>query len=117
MAKQKKVLPARKRRDRTRDDESLLMRSAESLGRVIGSLQRQLDGAARRIPMTADDVIAMLPDVPLPGTGRGTRKRGAKKTPGAKKRTAMRAASPRTTTGRKRAATARASARKTSKKR
>ena len=49
MAKQRKVLPARKPRDRSRDDDSLLLRSAESLGRVIGALQRQLDGATRRL--------------------------------------------------------------------
>ena len=49
MAKQKKVLPARKPRDRSRDDDSLLLRSAESLGRVIGVLQRQLDGATKRL--------------------------------------------------------------------
>ena len=49
MAKRKEVLPARKPRDRTRDDDSLLLRSAESLGRVIGALQRQLDGATGRL--------------------------------------------------------------------
>ena len=49
MAKQKKALPSRKPRDRSRDEESLLLRSAESLGRVIGALQRQLDGATRRL--------------------------------------------------------------------
>ena len=42
MARQRKTLPAR-RRDAL--DDSLLIRSAESLGRVIGSLQRQLDAA------------------------------------------------------------------------
>ena len=30
-------------------DDSLLLRSAESLGRVIGALQRQLDGATKRL--------------------------------------------------------------------
>jgi hypothetical protein len=49
MAKRKAVLQARKQRDRSRDDDSLLLRSAESLGRVIGELQRQLDGATRRL--------------------------------------------------------------------
>jgi hypothetical protein len=49
MARQIKLLPARKPRDRSRDDDSLLLRSAESLGRVIGALQRQLDGATRRL--------------------------------------------------------------------
>lgn len=48
MTKRKKVLPARKPRDRSRDDDSLLLRSAESLGRVIGALQRQLDGVTKR---------------------------------------------------------------------
>jgi hypothetical protein len=50
MARQMKLLPARKPRDRFRDDDdSLLLRSAESLGRVIGALQKQLDGATRRL--------------------------------------------------------------------
>jgi hypothetical protein len=44
MAKQGKVLPAR----RPRGKESLLIRSAESIGRVIGTLQRQLDGPPPR---------------------------------------------------------------------
>ena len=38
MAKQSKVVPAKKQRE-----ESLLVRSAESLGRIIGSLHRELD--------------------------------------------------------------------------
>ncbi len=42
MARQRKTLPARRK---TAIDTSLLIRSAESLGRVIGSLQRQLDAA------------------------------------------------------------------------
>ena len=41
----RKTIPAHSRRDRSREDESLLLRSAESLGRMIGSLQRQLDVA------------------------------------------------------------------------
>jgi hypothetical protein len=45
----RKTIPANPTRDRTRDDESLLFRSAESLGRMIGSLQRQLDIATGRI--------------------------------------------------------------------
>lgn len=39
----KKTLPAR--RQRPEDDDSLLIRSAESLGRMLGSLQRQLNAA------------------------------------------------------------------------
>ena len=47
MARQGKTLPAR--RTRPAMDDSLLIRSAESLGRMIGSLQRQLDGAAKKL--------------------------------------------------------------------
>ncbi len=36
-------------KSRSREDESLLLRSAESLGRMIGSLQRQLEVATRRL--------------------------------------------------------------------
>jgi len=46
MAKQGKRPPAR--RQRTSMEDSLLLRSAESLGRMIGSLQRQLDGVAKK---------------------------------------------------------------------
>jgi hypothetical protein len=53
MAKQQKKLPARRRQHAM--DESLLIRSAESLGRVIGTLQRQLDAARRLVgPTTVD---------------------------------------------------------------
>ena len=44
MAKQPKSLAERKAPAR---DDSLLLRSAESLGRIIGALQRQLDHASR----------------------------------------------------------------------
>ena len=50
MARQGKTRPAR-REDAAND--SLLIRSAESLGRMIGSLQRQLD-AARHLTGRAD---------------------------------------------------------------
>ena len=49
MAKSRKVLPARKPREAQLEEHSLLVRSAESLGRVIGALQRQLDSASRRL--------------------------------------------------------------------
>jgi hypothetical protein len=77
MAKRKKVLPARKPRDRSRDDESLLMRSAESLGRMIGTLQRQLDGATKSVKRAT-------------GAGKttATRKRTARKATPTRKRTA-----------------------------
>lgn len=55
MAKQRKTLPARRQRGRSRDDDSLLLRSAEALGRVIGALQRQLDGATKRVPHSTGD--------------------------------------------------------------
>jgi hypothetical protein len=114
VAKRSKVLRARKPRDRFGDDESLLMRSAESLGRVIGSLQRQLDGAAGRLSATADEVMKSVADIPLPPTGRGSRKGGTKKKSAATSRTTTRTASSRKTTGTKRTT---ASARKSAKKR
>lgn len=42
------MLPARKPRDRSVDKEAPLIRSAESLGRVIGQLQRQIDNVTRK---------------------------------------------------------------------
>jgi hypothetical protein len=99
MAKRDKVLPARKPRDRARDDGSLLIRSAETLGRTIGSLQRQLDGAPRRLSETATDVVDYLPDTPL-AAGADSRRRGAKKkskktsSSAARKRTIRKSASP-----------------------
>jgi hypothetical protein len=101
MAKREKVLPARKQRDRSREDESLLMRSAESLGRMIGSLQRQLDGAGKRIAETADEVMENKPDIPLGGGSDVSRRSGAQ----AKKKK-------KTTTGTKRTATRKRTARK-----
>jgi hypothetical protein len=82
MAKRKRVLPARKQRDQSGEDESLLMRSAETLGRMIGTLQRQLDGATKRVAKTADDRAS------------SRRKTAAKKTAsaGARKRAAARSA-------------------------
>ena len=51
MTRQQRKLPSRRR---NAVDESLLIRSAESLGRVIGSLQRQLDAARRLVDPAAD---------------------------------------------------------------
>lgn len=48
MAKPKKLLPARSAA-KPRVEESLALRTAESVGRVIGALHRQLDGAMQRI--------------------------------------------------------------------
>jgi hypothetical protein len=55
MAKQGKLRPARKQRDQPQDEGSVLLRSAVSIGRVIGSLQRQLDGARVRFGESAAD--------------------------------------------------------------
>jgi hypothetical protein len=86
MAKQKRALPKRKTRDRARDDQSLLLRSAESLGRMIGSLQRQLDGATKRLALASDSGDAINPPARAnKAARRGTTKRGAtKKSAGAK---------------------------------
>ena len=56
MAKQRQVLPGSKPSGRSRADVSLSLRSAESLGRVIGTLQRQLDGAMRRFSHDEPDL-------------------------------------------------------------
>ena len=52
MARQK-TLPARRQ---SAYDDSLLIRSAESLGRMIGSLQRQLDAARHAAGFDGGDV-------------------------------------------------------------
>jgi len=49
MTKQGKLLPARRQRVQPQDEDSILVRSAESIGRVIGTLQRQLDTARNQI--------------------------------------------------------------------
>lgn len=67
----RKSIPAHPSRDRSRDDESLLLRSAESLGRMIGSLQRQLEVATGRFAATKPD-------------GMGRKKSGAKRSVNAK---------------------------------
>ncbi len=89
MAKQGKVLPARRPREAAED--SLLIRSAESLGRVIGSLQRQLDTASRRMADRDDDMEI----VPVSDNGFRTAKNA-----GGRKKTKN------TTTARKRATSA-----------
>lgn len=43
MAKRTTMLPRGKQRDRSREEDDMLLRSAESLGRVIAELQRQLE--------------------------------------------------------------------------
>lgn len=51
MAKQKK--PVAKHRAPNGDNDSLLLRSAESLGRMIGALQREIDRVTEHLPTTA----------------------------------------------------------------
>jgi hypothetical protein len=70
----RKTIPAHPTRDRSRDDESLLLRSAESLGRMIGSLQRQLDAATGRVPNSKPE-----------GLGNSNGKRSVKAKSGASK--------------------------------
>jgi hypothetical protein len=75
MAKQKKLLPARKPRDRPQNGDSILLRSAESVGRVIGSLQRQLDSARLRLAGMSD--MAPTQNPRPSGNGRPASKPGA----------------------------------------
>ena len=79
MTKRSKALPTRKPRDRSRDDDSLLLRSAESLGRVIGALQRQLDGATRRLAQANGSTRASGNDRPTRSRTRPVRKAAATK--------------------------------------
>lgn len=126
MAKRRtKELRARKQDAATRDDDSLLVQSAESLGRVIGSLQRQVQGSSKRVSAIADDAIAALPELPrfddlFGGAGRSRKRtaarksslRGAKatrKTAGARKRAARKAPRARKTSGSRRRTGARKS--------
>jgi hypothetical protein len=113
MAKQKtRVLQARQSDASRDDDDSLLIRSAESLGRVVGSLQRQVQGSAKRMSTMADDPLDALSDLSTDvfAAGRGIIERGmrvrtirgatasgarkassvARKSSGARKRTAAR---------------------------
>jgi hypothetical protein len=101
----KKGLRATPARDRSREDESLLLRSAESLGRMIGSLQRQLDIATRRIAST--------------GATAGARKPVKAKRSGSKARsgTAARGRAPKKSASSTRGTTARRRSTKSAKKR
>jgi hypothetical protein len=63
MAKRSKALPARKSA-RSREDDSVLIRTAESLGRMIGSLQRQLQDATTRMSDAGDKAFDALPELP-----------------------------------------------------
>jgi hypothetical protein len=95
----RKVLPATPARDRSRDDESLLLRSAETLGRMIGSLQRQLDVATGRLIGTETDDV------------------GARKSGGAKRRGGSKAKSGIAARGGARRKSTSSTGRKTSRRR
>ena len=70
MAKQIRALPARKLSDPSSRDDSLLLRSAESLGRLIGALQRELESATRRLTTTGGNG-ARQPAQPRAAKGAG----------------------------------------------
>lgn len=77
MAKRGKARPQRKSADAT----SLSRLSAESLGRIIGRLQRELDDAAKQLPRAAGVASSRQP-----GAKRGGAKAGARTKSGRKKR-------------------------------
>ena len=101
MARQRKIL-GRKPAIQPDDEQSILLRSAESLGRVIGALQRQLDEAARRLNRSSEGTRRKT-SAPAPATsangvranrpkvtrvkGEKTRKRAAATQTGAKRST------------------------------
>jgi hypothetical protein len=79
-------------------DESLLIRSAESLGRVIGTLQRQLDAARRLVGPAA---VERRNNGHAPRRQRsGASAKPATKTTSAKSKTASGRKRPATTKGR-----------------
>jgi hypothetical protein len=94
---EKTVLPTRRRAPR-QAEESVFLRSAETLGRIIGMLQRQLDDATKRLTDTRG---ASTDSVPSPA--RSTKKRATRKSAAvATRRTAKTAnGKPATTTARK----------------
>ena len=97
MAKQNKLLPVRKPRDRSAaEEDSLLLRSAESLGRVIGALQRQLDGATRRLSQSNGNGAGPGPTVHVKKSARAGKTAAARVPKGAQSAAAQRAATPRT---------------------
>ena len=81
MAKRMKEPPVRKIQGG--DDDSVLLRSAESLGRMIGALQRQLDRVSERLPIAASDAVPVRGTVnsgpAVKSTGSGAKRKSAKK--------------------------------------
>lgn len=95
MAKQRKLLPARRANP---VDNSLLIRSAESLGRMIGSLQRQLD-AARLLTVRANGSNVRAREHGEAGTARRAGSGGTKRKTTTKSAAAKTAASAKKATG------------------
>ena len=88
MAKRRKALPARPLMDGAGEEHSLLLRSAESLGRVIGALQRQLDDATKRLSLDGHDgagLRANTPAMPRPSRSPKQAKTAASRNGGKKK--------------------------------
>ena len=73
MARREKVLPELEQDWSPGVDDSLLIRSAESLGRVIGTLQRELDKATMKL-FKADGAVS--------GNGKGPAKKRVTRVPG-----------------------------------
>ncbi len=89
MAKHGRTLPAR--RSRSAREDALLIRSAESLGRMIGSLQRELDGVTKKVSGTG--VMKIIGRDGSDGnTARGGDKSSATKVRATTDRTSKRAA-------------------------
>ena len=87
MARHGKALPARRTPGM---DDSLLIRSAESLGRMIGSLQRQLDGASRKLNGGTLSTTGRDDGIPVPPPTAATsirKKKTAARKPGVKAET------------------------------
>jgi hypothetical protein len=103
MAKRKSRVPPARKEAVAAEDDSLLIRSAESLGRVIGSLQRQVQGSSKRVSSMTTDAIAALPELPRfddvfsvsrtsPRKRTASRRSPARKAKRARKKTALRKA-------------------------
>jgi hypothetical protein len=71
-----RTLAAEKQPVRSRTEESLSLRSAETLGRMIGTLQRQLDHVMRRVHDNGVNVDG-AGSPPADGTSRAPRKKAA----------------------------------------
>jgi hypothetical protein len=94
MAKHEKVLPARRPRTR-KGDESVLLQSADAIGRVIGSLQRQLDSARGRLSNLAADGFGAHSNGNGNGNGSAPPRKASKQTAATERSTTSKSARPR----------------------